>query len=97
MKKTLIDLGGQAVLMGLASYGRAAPRSSTAAQRAQIARTVGRAPEVMAKVSGGARTLNGVGAHLAYIGREDFEVETDMGERIHEKRWVLLEDWDLDN
>jgi hypothetical protein len=96
MKKTLIDLGGQAV-MGLASYGRAAPRSSTAAQRAQIARSVGRAPEIMVKVSGGARILNGVGAPLAYIGREDFEVGSDMGERIHEKRWVLLEDWDLGN
>jgi hypothetical protein len=98
MKKRLIDLGGQAALMDIASYGRAAPRSLTPAQQAQIARTVGRTPEVMVKVSGGARTLNGVGAHLAYLGREDFEVETDMGERIHDKGFekALLEDWDLD-
>lgn len=27
-------------------------------------------------------SLNGVGAHLTHIDREDFEVETDMGERI---------------
>jgi hypothetical protein len=52
----------------------------------------------MVKVSGGARTLGGVGAHLAYIGRDDFEIETDMGERIHEtaSQKALLEDWDLD-
>jgi hypothetical protein len=65
--------------MDLPSYGRADPRSLTVAQRVQIARTVGQAREIMVKVSGGARTLNGVEAHPAYIGREDFEVETDIG------------------
>jgi hypothetical protein len=80
----LEDVGSPlAALMDLPSYGRADPRSLTVAQRVQIARTVGRAPKVMVKVSGGVRTLNGVGSHLAYIGRQDFEVETDMGERIH--------------
>jgi hypothetical protein len=52
----------------------------------------------MVKVSGGARTLTGVGRHLAYIGREDFVVETDMGERIQEAGFqkALMDDWDLD-
>ena len=33
-----------------------------------------------------------------YIGRDDFEIETDMGERIQERssQKALLEDWDLD-
>ncbi len=51
------------------------------------------------KVSGGARTVRGVGQHLDYIGREGRgEVQTDDGERLQEKGFekALLEDWDLD-
>jgi hypothetical protein len=98
MKKRLIDLGSQSAILDIASYGRGTFRAFTPIQRAQIARTVGRAPEVMVKVSGGARTLGGFGAHLAYIGRDDFEIETDMGERVQERspQKALLEDWDLD-
>jgi transposase-like protein len=98
MKKRLIDLGSEMPILDIASYGRGAARSFTPTERAQIARTAARATEVMVKVSGGARTLGGVAAHLAYIGRDNFEIETDMGERIHEKacQRVLLEDWDLD-
>ena len=98
MKKRLIDLRDEKPILDVASYGRGTVPSFTPAERAQIARTVARAPEVMVKVSGGARTLGGVAAHLAYIGRDDFEIETDMGERIHEKasQKALLEDWDLD-
>ncbi len=52
----------------------------------------------MVKVSGGARTLTGVGKHLAYIGRDDFVLETDMGGRIQGEGFekVLMENWDLD-
>jgi hypothetical protein len=98
MKKRFIDLGSQIAILDIASYGRGTARSFTPTQRAQIARTIARTPEVMVKVSGGARTLGGVGAHLAYIGRDDFEIETDTGERIHERasQKALLEDWDLD-
>jgi hypothetical protein len=40
----------------------------------------------MIKVSGGARTLQGVGAHFDYIGRKGLnEIETDMGERLMER------------
>ena len=99
MKKHPIDLGrDQTPILDIASYGRAAPRAFTPAQRELIARTVNRAPEVMIKVSGGARTLTGAGRHLAYISRDDFFLETDMGERIQEEGFekVLMENWDLD-
>ena len=99
MKKHLINLsGGQIPILDIVSYGRAAPRSFTLAQRELIVRTVNRSPEVMVKVSGGARTLTGVGKHLAYIGRDDFVMETDMGDRMHAEGFqkALMEDWDLD-
>jgi len=99
MKKHLIDLDGrQTPILDIVSLGRAAPRSLTPAQRALIARTVNRSPEVMVKVSGGARTLTGVGKHLAYIGRDDFVLETDTGERVQKEGFQksLMEDWDLD-
>jgi Relaxase/Mobilisation nuclease domain len=99
MKKHLIDLrGGQTPILDIVSYVRGSPRTFTPAQREQIARTVNRSPEVMVKVSGGARTLTGVGRHLAYISRDDFVLETDMAERVQEEGFekVLMEDWDLD-
>jgi hypothetical protein len=37
---------------------------------ASIVRTARRVPEVMIKVSGGARTLQGIGTHFDYIGRK---------------------------
>ena len=99
MKKHPIDLGrDQTPILDIASYGRTASRAFTPAQRELIARTVNRAPEVMIKVSGGARTLTGVGRHLAYISRDDFVLETDMGGRIQEEGFekVLMANWDLD-
>jgi hypothetical protein len=62
----------------------------------QVARTVGRTPEVMVKIlSRGANNLTAVRKHLGYIGRKgEVELETDDGE----KRAIedLLDDWDLD-
>jgi hypothetical protein len=62
----------------------------------QVARTVGRTPEVMVKIlSRGANDLTAVRKHLDYIGRKGkVELETDDGE----KRAIvdLLDDWDLD-
>ena len=58
-----------------------------------------RVPEVMIKVSGGARTLQGVGAHFDYIGRKGLnEIETDQGERLNERGFEkdLMLNWDLD-
>ncbi|MDB6104023.1 MAG: relaxase/mobilization nuclease protein [Gammaproteobacteria bacterium] len=69
MPKRLVDLGEQTPLLDIASYGRRGPghRPLTQADLGHISRTVRRAPEVMIKVSGGARTLRGVKSHLEYI------------------------------
>jgi len=69
------------------------------AQFDQIVRTVSRAPEVMVKVSGGAKTPPGVMAHLRYIDRNgELEIETDQGERLKGKgvEKDIAEDWDLE-
>jgi hypothetical protein len=70
-----------------------------ASQRKQITLTVRRAPEVMVKVSGGATSLGGVQAHLAYIGRDgELGIETDQGQRLTGKAFqkAVVFDWDLD-
>jgi hypothetical protein len=57
----------------------------------------------MVKVSGGARSLGGVEAHLGYIGREDqrehaLGVEMDDGQRLSSKGFAkaIVFNWDLD-
>ena len=98
MKRRVIDLRSQAPLLDVVSYARGrAPL--TPALRAQIARTVRRVPEVLVKVSGGARTLAGVERHMEYI--EDkgrLGLETDMGTRAGGEHFArrLVTDWDLD-
>jgi hypothetical protein len=99
MKRRPIDLSGQTAILDIVSYGRTAPGSFTAAQLDLIARTAGRTPEVMVKVSGGARSLRGVGAHISYICRQgSLDVETDMDVRLQgrELQKTLIEDWDMD-
>lgn len=89
-------------LFDVVSYGRRGPtaaRTFTPEQLAQLSRTVNGTPEVMVKVSGGARDAAGVVAHVSYIGRKgDLEVESDGGEKLAGKgaAKTLLEDWDLD-
>jgi len=99
MKKRTIDLQGEGKpLLDIVSYGRGG-RSLTPAQKEQIDRTVRRVPEVMVKVSGGARTVSGVEQHMDYIGREGkLGLETDTGERVGGKGFErqLTEDWNLD-
>lgn len=101
MPKRIVDLRDQNPLLDIASYGRRGPgyRQLSKAEIEHISRTVHRVPEVMIKVSGGARTLRGVEDHLDYIGREgEGEVETDDGQRLREKGFEreLVTDWDLD-
>jgi hypothetical protein len=91
----------QRPLLDVASYGRRGPgdRPLSKAEIAHIARTARRTPEVVVKVSGGARSLRGVAQHLDYIGREGRgEVQGDDGERLQGRglEKALLEDWDLD-
>jgi hypothetical protein len=99
MQKRVIDLrsDGEPIL-DIASYGRVAA-SLTPHQLARITMTIRRVPEVMVKVSGGARTLVGVEQHMAYIGRDgELGLETDMGEVVRGKgiERAVIEDWDLD-
>jgi Relaxase/Mobilisation nuclease domain len=99
MKKRIIDLQDSAgPLLDIVSYGRGG-KSLTPAQKEHIDRTVRRVPEVMVKVSGGARTVRGVERHIDYIGREGrLGLEADTGELLDGKGFErqLTEDWDLD-
>jgi hypothetical protein len=86
-------------MFDLLSYARRGPGrrdSLSPADIRQVARTVGRTPEVMVKIlSRGANDLTAVRKHLDYIGRKGkVELETDDGEN----RAIvdLLDDWDLD-
>jgi len=89
-------------LFDIVSYGRRGPGRPTHFTREQveqIVRTVRRVPEVMVKVSGGAKTTCGAAAHFRYISRQgELEVETDDGERLQGKDVAakLVDDWDLD-
>jgi hypothetical protein len=99
MKRRVIDLrGDERPLLDVASYAQAG-RAPSKSQRLHIELTVRKAPEVVIKVSGGARTLRGVGMHFAYIGREgNLGVELDTGITLAGKdfRRALVENWDLD-
>lgn len=99
MARPPIDLGSGGALLDLRSFGRVARVTPTTKQAWTIAYTVRRAPEVMVKVSGGARTLGGVQAHFAYIGRDgELDVEVDHGFQFAGKGFEkqLVPDWDLD-
>ena len=100
MQKRVIDLRTERPLLDIASFGRRGPEAKLSPNEvASIARTARRVPEVIIKVSGGARILQGVGAHFDYIGRKGLgEIETDMGERLMERGFEkdLMLDWDLD-
>ncbi len=100
MKKRVLDLRSQEEpLLDIVSYGRAGPKGFTSARLEQIARTVHRAPEVMVKVSGGARTLAGVEQNLRYLARNGkLSVESDTGEQLGLKGFEasLVRDWNLD-
>jgi len=100
-KRRIVDIRREVPLLDVASYGRRSPGDHvpSKAEIAHISRTVRRVPEVMVKVSGGARSVKGVAQHLDYIGREGRgEVQTDGGERLQGKGFerAILEDWDLD-
>jgi hypothetical protein len=101
-KRRVVDLReSREPLLNIASYGRPGPeyRPLSKAEVAHVSRTVRRTPEVVVKVSGGARSLRGVTQHLDYIGREGRgEVQNDDGDRLKGKGFEkeLLENWDLD-
>jgi hypothetical protein len=90
-------------LLNIASYARRGPGRRdhlTAADIAQISRSVRRVPEVVVKAfSKGSSSLSAVREHVGYISRDGaLELETDDGGRLRGKAIgrQLLEDWDLD-
>jgi type IV secretory pathway VirD2 relaxase len=97
--KRLVDLRSQKPLLDIASYGRRGPghRPLSLAEIAHASRTARGVPEVMIKVSGGARTIRGVATHLEYL-EERADLETDDGAILTEKGLAreVLKDWDLE-
>ncbi|POR06171.1 relaxase/mobilization nuclease domain-containing protein [Diaphorobacter sp. LR2014-1] len=84
--------GANQLLRGLSS-GKAQRAIST---RARLARVVGRAPEVMVKVTGRPKGKSHAAAHFDYIGRKgDVPLETRDGDILSEKddRAALARDW----
>lgn len=61
------------------SYNKpAAPR--TPVSKGRLIRTINKAPEVMVKISGGAKDMGGIKAHLDYISRNgEIELEDEQG------------------
>ena len=102
MRRSPFVLGSEKPLFDLRSFGRQGDTRRDHLSRAQVeqlVRTVSRVPEVMVKVSGGAKTPGGVAKHLAYIDRQgELEIETDDGRRLKgagiEKD--LSSDWELE-
>ena len=90
------------VFLDLISRSRPGPREAsgafTVAQIEQIRRTVRGAPEVMVKVTGGARKLGAAAAHFAYISHQgELDLETDDGQRVSmEGQKELLRSWHLE-
>ena len=97
-----LHIGGGQPLLDLASYARRGPGRDvqlSGREIEHIARTVGRAPEVMVNVSGGGRSKSAAVAHLGYIDRDgQLEIETDTGDILKGKEVAgdLAADWDLD-
>jgi hypothetical protein len=86
----------------IGSHGRRGPAGEirlSAAQIEQVERTVRRTPEVIVKVSGGARDAGGAKAHFDYIDRHGkLDLELDDGRAIQGKGAgaELVADWNLD-
>lgn len=79
--------------------GRRGPAERlTIGQMEHIRRTVLRAPEVMVKVTGGARTLRALAAHVAYIRHEgEVELVSDQDQRVSEDaQEEFLASWHLE-
>jgi hypothetical protein len=99
MTKRVVDLRSFP-LLDVASYGRRGPAHRPVLTQAEVAhamRTVRGVPEVVIKMSGGARTIRGVAAHLEYL-ETRADLETEDGAVLAEKGLVreLLKGWDLE-
>jgi hypothetical protein len=99
MTRRVVKLSDRQLALDLVSYGRGAPTRSAPAYPSMTGRRGPRAPEVMIKVSGGARTLHGVKRSLSYFARNGtVAMEGDTWEPLTGKGFQhdLVLDWDLD-
>ena len=98
MKRRIVKVGDPDPLLEIVSYGRGAPKSRRSLPTRDNQKG-GRAPEVVIKVSGGARTLAGVKKSLSYFGRQGtLGMENDTGDLLMGKEFPrhLIDDWNLD-
>jgi hypothetical protein len=103
MPKRVINVGEGLGFLDFISYGRSGTRRSSRFTRGeieQIARTVGRTPEVVVKVlTKGSNNSGSIQNRIDYIGRRgDLELEMDDGSCLQGKGAgnELLKDRDLD-
>ncbi|WP_225616701.1 relaxase/mobilization nuclease domain-containing protein [Variovorax sp. 38R] len=88
--------------LDIVSYGRRGPGGRLhlgSDEIAQVQRTVGRVPEVMVKVSGGARDVGGVEAHLRYISRHGklpLEIDEGLAQQGRGAAREIATDWQLE-
>jgi diadenosine tetraphosphate (Ap4A) HIT family hydrolase len=83
------------------SFGRKAPTAATFTSQwtARMGASGRGAKEVLVKISGGGRDVDGVQAHLEYVDRHGkLELETDAGEILQGKTaaTTIVNDWGLD-
>lgn len=101
-KRTLAVARQQDSVLEIVSRGRKGPGGQirlSAGQLEEVARTVRKVPEVVVKVSGGARDAGGAKGHFAYIDRHGkLEIETDEGRALlgKEAAEALVDDWNLE-
>jgi hypothetical protein len=99
-RRSLAERGDRAFL-DIVNYGRRVPAEwplrLLPSHIEQIVRTVRHTPEVMVKISGGGQSAKAVASHFKYIGRQEFDIETDDGEHLEGKgvEKTLIEDWEL--
>jgi hypothetical protein len=101
MPRRTFRVAGDGAFLDIVSHGRGVPAQGQLllpAQAEQIARTVRHTPEVMVKISGGGQSAKAVAGHFKYLSRQEFEIETDDGQRLKGKdsETTLVEDWELD-
>lgn len=103
MPKIRVNLFEGRPSLDIASYAHPGPGQRdhlSAAEIAQISRTVRRVPEAVVKVlPKDSNNLGSINRHLGYIGRYgDLELETDDGDRLSGKGigHDVIEKWDLD-
>ena len=101
MPKRLLLLPREPSSLDIVSHGRRGPAAGPLAPEhiEQIQRTVRHTPEVVVKVSGGARDAGGAKAHFDYIDRHGKQaIVTDDGRELlgRDAGAELVDDWNLD-